>query len=246
MHSDVHLTERARFLEVKEIRSVIMEAGNCPSAGEFKTFILDGADRLTVEAADALLKTLEEPPETARFFLLAEDGSRVAPTIRSRCRTVQYSPLPEAFVESVVRRHEDDAGKALVYSRMGEGSAGRAIDYWSAGKLSLRDQILTLTQAGLERSLPSAFSLVDAMKGDLELAMLFTEQVIRDVLIVELDPMRVINLDVVDTLKAIHAKRAPGMWMEFARKLGALRSRASRVSLNLPFQFKTILAESFV
>lgn len=246
LHSDIHVLTSPKHIEVKDIRSLIVEASNGPSASKFSAFIIDGADRFTVEAADALLKTLEEPPATTRFFLLAEDQSRVLPTVRSRCGTVVYRPLPDDFILSIVQRSEEDPAKALVYSRMGEGSAGRAVDYCSAGKLSLRDQVVKVLHASVERDLPSVFSLVDSMKNDLELAMQFTEQLLHDVLIAKLDPMRAINADVIDTIVALEAKAPSATWIKLARKIGALRHSSSRVTLNLTFQLKTVFAESFV
>lgn len=246
LHSDIHVLTANKHIEVDDIRAVIGEAGNCPSASTFGAFIVDGADRFTIEAADALLKTLEEPPATSRFFLLAEDLSSVPLTIRSRCGLVVYRSLPVDFILSIVQRFEADGAKALVYSRMGDGSAGRAVDYCSAGKLSLRDQVVKALQASVERDLWAAFSLVDSMKADLELATQFTEQVIRDVLLAELDPQRVTNSDVVDSLLALGAKAPRAAWLGLARKIGALRHTASRINLNLAFQFKSVLAESFV
>jgi len=246
LHSDVHIITATKYIEVKQIREMIVEAGNCPSASGFSAFIIDGADRFTIEAADALLKTLEEPPSTSRFFLLAEDLSRVPATIRSRCGVVVYRPLPAALVLSIVQRAEDDAAKALVYSRMGEGSAGRAVDYCSAGKLSLRDQVVKVLQASVERDLPGVFSLVDAMKNDLETATAFMEQVVRDVLIAPLDPMRVINVDVLEALQNLRAKVPNTGWARLATKVAALRQNARKPGLNVGFQLKAMLAESFV
>lgn len=246
LHSDVHILVAAGRIEVKEIRALIVESGNCPSASKFSAFIIDGADRFTTEAADALLKTLEEPPATSRFFLLAEDVSRVPVTIRSRCGVVVYRPLPDDFILSIVQRSEHDAAKALVYSRMGEGSAGRAVDYCSAGKLSLRDQVLKVLHASVERDLPAVFSLVDAMKNDLETATRFMEQILRDVLITRLDSTRAINVDVLELLKNLTVKVPTAVWVRLARKVGALRHTASKPGVNFGFQFKTLLAESFV
>jgi DNA polymerase-3 subunit delta' len=226
------------------VRALIAEAGHCPAAAQFKAFIIDGADRFTTEAADALLKTLEEPPDTSRFFLLAESAERVPETVRSRCGAVVYRPLPEAFVLSIVQRYESDPSKALVYSRMGMGSAGQAVDLCSAGKLALRDQVVKALTASAEQDLPSVFSLVDAMKNDLELAMTLTEQVVHDVLICQHNPMRAVNIDLVQTLEGLGRRAEPSSWINLGLKVGALRRGGA--ALNLSFQLKTVFAETFV
>jgi len=246
LHSDIHVLTADKHIDVKQIRALIVEAQTCPSASKFSAFIIDGADRFTIEAADALLKTLEEPPTTSRFFLLAEDLSKVPLTIRSRCGAVTYRRLPEDFILSIVHRSEENPGKALVYSRMGSGSAGKAVDYCNAGRLALRDQVVKALQASVERDLWAVFSLVDSMKNDLELAAQFMEQVIEDVLVCPLDPARATNVDAIDSLLALGAKVSSQVWIRVARKVGALRHSANMVSLNLSFQLKTVLAESFV
>src|SRR5262249_9359268 len=71
LHPDVSVVVAGKYIEVKTIRSMVAEANVCPSAAPFRAFIIDGADRFSVEAADALLKTLEAPRSTTRFFLLA-------------------------------------------------------------------------------------------------------------------------------------------------------------------------------
>lgn len=245
LHPDITIVTSAKLIQVDEIRALTAEAAICPAASRFKALIIDGADRFTTEAADALLKTLEEPPKTVRFFLLAVDAVRVPVTIRSRCGVVVYRPLPEAFVLSIVQRLEPDPAKALVYSRMGMGSAGQAVDLCGAGRLALRDQVLRTLHASVSRDLPAVFSLVDAMKNDLELAMVMTEQAIHDVLISGHDPKRVVNVDIVETIKTLGMKAPASAWLTLADRLSELRS-ASRVSLNLSFHLKTSLAEMAV
>jgi DNA polymerase III subunit delta' len=246
MHPDLHVVTGTKRIEVNDIRALIGEISTCPSASKFSAFIIDGADKFTIEAADCLLKTLEEPPATSRLFLLAENESLVPATIRSRCGRVVYRALPEAFIASIVQRHEQDPGKALVYSRMGEGSAGRAVDYCSAGKLSLRDQVVRVIHASVEKDLPAVFSLVDSMKNDLELAVLFTEQVLRDVVISGIDHRRVINVDLAGSLAGLRTRVVPQVWINSARRVCRLKSLLDRTHLNLGFQLKTVLAEAFV
>jgi DNA polymerase-3 subunit delta' len=241
IHSDIVLVTTNKLIQVDDIRALIVEAGLCPSASKFKAFIIDGADRFTTEAADALLKTLEEPPPTSRFFLLAENVSRVPETIRSRCGVVVYRPLPEAFVLSIVQRLEPDASKALVYSRMGMGSAGLAVALCGAGKLALRDQVLEALAASVVGDLSSVFSLVDAMKNDLELAMILFEQAVHDVLICQHDPMRAVNVDSVATLESLGKSAQALSWISLGRKIADLRQHGG--NLNLPFHLKTAFAE---
>lgn len=131
---------------VDAIRSVVNQAYSFPVTAKLRFFLIDGVDRMTPAAANALLKTLEEPPRMGRFFLLAEESSRVLATIRSRCGLVRYRPLAEDFVVASLARFEKDGTKALVYARLAEGSLGRAVQLRGSGRLTLRDQVLSILQ----------------------------------------------------------------------------------------------------
>jgi DNA polymerase-3 subunit delta' len=246
IHRDVVVLQAVESdIGINEVRGLIAAAQNYPTEADIRCFIIDGADRFTQPAANAFLKTLEEPPAHARFFLIAESAEYVLPTIRSRCGSIRYHPLPEAFVLSVLHQHEEDA-KALVYARMGEGSVGLAVGYWGSGRLALRDQVLRVLQLAVERDLPALFSLVDAMDENLVLALKLLEQALHDVLIVRVDPKRVVNVDCVDVLTTMAKKSSVKVWSQLARKVRALQSQYRTTRLHLPFHFKTILIESFI
>jgi DNA polymerase-3 subunit delta' len=246
-HPDVMLVDASqKEIGIDAVREVIEEARQFPSAADIRCVVIDGVDHFTLPAANAFLKTLEEPPASTRFFLLAEDQGKVLPTIKSRCGVVRYHLLPEEFVKSVVSKHERDEDKALVYSRMGEGSAGRALHYCKYGKLSTRDQSFRILQMALEKDLLGAFTSINAMEKELKLGLTFLTQLLHDVLIVQLDPMRVINVDLSKDL-ALLSNRAPiRTWISLSRRLDALRVQARATTLNLGFQTKTILAETFI
>ena len=245
-HTDVFVHAAGeKDIGIEEVREIIAEARNYPTAADIRCFVIDGADRFTIAAANAFLKTLEEPPARARFFLLAESSEHVLPTIRSRCGGIRYTNLPEDFILSELHRYETDAAKALVYTRMGEGSVGLAIRYWGSGRLALRDQVVKVLQLALGRDLPSLFALVDTMDQDLVLAIKLLEQVLHDVLIVRVDPMRVINLDRVEDLTAMGQKATVQVWSRLAQKVRALQVKYKATRLHLSFQIKTLLVESF-
>lgn len=91
-----------------------------------KPFRLEQADRMTEEAADVLLKALEEPPPDTVFILSSARPHEIPETIRSRCQTVTFRPLPEAFVVETLRREGVDEERAKLSARMVGGNLGRA------------------------------------------------------------------------------------------------------------------------
>lgn len=84
-----------RSLKIEEIRILLHETSLAPFEGRWKVFILQGAERLTLEAANALLKTLEEPPGHSVFLLLVENKAHLLETIQSRAFEIRTSPAPE-------------------------------------------------------------------------------------------------------------------------------------------------------
>lgn len=84
----------SRSLKIDQIRTLLHEASLKPFEGRWKVFILEGAERLTLEAANALLKTLEEPPEHSVFLLEAENKVHLLETIQSRAFEIRTPPAP--------------------------------------------------------------------------------------------------------------------------------------------------------
>jgi DNA polymerase-3 subunit delta' len=101
--------------------------------------VVDSADDLNRNAANALLKALEEPPRRALILLVSHASGRLLPTIRSRCRLLALSGLDDAVVEEFLARHRQDLGPAdrRALARIAEGSIGRAVDLADAGGLEL-------------------------------------------------------------------------------------------------------------
>jgi DNA polymerase III subunit delta' len=91
-----------------------------------KVFRLDQADRMTEEAADVLLKALEEPPTDTVFLLSSARPDEVPETVRSRCQTVAFRPLAESFIVETLAGEGVEAGRARVSARVAGGNLGRA------------------------------------------------------------------------------------------------------------------------
>jgi hypothetical protein len=98
--------------------------------------ILDGADRLTEEAANALLKALEEPPERTRFLLLTSQPAQCLATITSRCQTIRFQRIAASSIEeALVSRRRCEPAVARIASHLAQGSFSRAIELtteWTA------------------------------------------------------------------------------------------------------------------
>lgn len=114
-----------------------------PYEGRTKVFIVDGADRMTEEAANSLLKTLEEPPKDTVMALLASNMFKLQPTIVSRCQKVLFHPLGErSIMKELIERYGLDEKRALCVSRFSEGRLGKAVEVLEGELLQGRDRIV--------------------------------------------------------------------------------------------------------
>jgi len=233
-------------LGVEPVRDIVTKAGSYPVSAPCRFFLVDGADRMTPAAANAILKTLEELPAQSRFFLLAESYDRVIPTIRSRCGRVDFQKLPESFILSKISLFEKDPGKALVYARMGEGSVGRATRYWGLNRLSLRDRVFDMLRSSVNGDLSSSFSVVDELSKDLPLALRFLIFLLHDVMICELEPQRIINQDIESDLGSIRVRAGQVLLHRLWGELKTVHERFESSYINLPFQLKSALATACV
>ena len=225
-------------------RQIIEQCRAYPMLANKRVVLIDGAERLTVPAANALLKTLEEPPHTVRFFLTTTSLERVIPTIRSRCGVIRYRRLSEAFIMSLLQPFESDPMRARVYARLADGSAGQAVRFWGAGRVRLRDRMYSALKTAMSRDLSAIFSAVDELEKDISLGIRFLATLTHDLLLVESAPEHLVSLDLLEDLLKVRGSMKSNTLMRLWEGLSALLQPAS--SLNLAFHLKTLLARAFV
>jgi DNA polymerase-3 subunit delta' len=131
-HPDLLLVGRPEDkhdLPIGVIRALCLELGLKPMRGSRRVAIVDDADDLNDEAANAFLKTLEEPPPGSVLILVGTSAEVQLETVVSRCRVVRFDPLPEADLAALLREHgaTSDPSEADRLARLGEGSVGRAL-----------------------------------------------------------------------------------------------------------------------
>lgn len=119
VHPDIHVIapEGAQLL-VDQVREVLHSAARSPLEGRVKTFIFEDAHRMNPAAANALLKMLEEPPGDVLFVLITASPEDLLPTVVSRSRRVDFSPLgPRAIASVLVEQHGADPERAAWAAR---------------------------------------------------------------------------------------------------------------------------------
>jgi DNA polymerase-3 subunit delta' len=105
----------------------VLRAAGAPSGGRWQVVVFEDADRATEQAANALLKAIEEPSPRTVWLLCAPSAEELVTTIRSRCRLVTLrTPPPEAVAEVLARRDGVEPARALAAARAAQGHVGRA------------------------------------------------------------------------------------------------------------------------
>jgi DNA polymerase-3 subunit delta' len=135
--------------------------------GGVRVAVIDAADEMNDNAANAALKTLEEPPPEGLILMVASAPGRVPATLRSRCRILRLRPLAESEVMAVIERQrpELEPGVRLALARLAEGSPGRALSLASADGLDLYRDLVAVF-AALPRPDPARVSsLADRVGG---------------------------------------------------------------------------------
>lgn len=140
------------YIRVDEIRKLHAFFGLSAADGGRRVVIVDSADELNTQAANALLKMLEEPPARTTLLLLSHQPARLLPTIRSRCRTLRLSPLnPEDMAAALAQAGaEVPPDQVEPLTMLAEGSVGAAMRLLNNDGLALYREIL-----GLLGSLPA-------------------------------------------------------------------------------------------
>jgi len=135
------------ILSVEDIRSLRRDASVKPYEGRKKVAVIVAADRMNTAAANALLKTLEEPPGSLMLILTATRSRRLLPTILSRCQPVFLPRLAEADVQAALTgKYDVEPDEAAQIARRSEGRLSEALSAMSEGGMRLREDAFALLE----------------------------------------------------------------------------------------------------
>ncbi|MBL8660360.1 MAG: DNA polymerase III subunit delta' [Rhodospirillales bacterium] len=151
-HADLLTVERGfderrdrlrREIVVDDVRSIGAFLGQTPAEGGWRIVVVDSADALNRNAANALLKVLEEPPDKALLLLISDTPGSLLPTIRSRCRRLALQPLAMDIVTTLLARYQPQLEEAerTAVAEIADGSIGRALALAGAGAAHLHRDI---------------------------------------------------------------------------------------------------------
>lgn len=143
-------TALARNISVDQIRSLGEIFSVTPALSDWRVVVIDSADELEASAANALLKMLEEPPANCLFLLVSHVPGRLLPTIRSRCRVLEFQPLGDDVMASALDElaPELSSGKRQALIETAQGSVGQALSFAALDLAPLRAEALSIMREG--------------------------------------------------------------------------------------------------
>ena len=213
------------MIKVDQVRRVTETIYFRPSSGSRRVYIFTDSAFMK-EAANALLKVLEEPPEFATIFLLTTNAGELLPTIRSRAIQLTLAPLGVEQLESLIAKRQPALGarqRGLV-ARLSEGAYGKAQSFDLAAYLAARTDALTLLHTAKTEDHSSLFKVTEAYRAGSEGKEKTTEllrtlrSLLEDLMYLQSGtPELVRNLDIAGELERM-AKTLPFRWIENASR----------------------------
>lgn len=189
-------------IKVDEIRELIQL--NAPIESLYKIIVIDDCENITGEAASCLLKVLEEPVSKLIFILVTNKYNRILSTIKSRSVGVEFYPLPRAEVKKFLTNRKAKEEDAEVLSRVANGSITKALQYYSGGKLALRDQIVKMFSFMLSPSM--VLGQINNIK-DTESFFDVFKDLVCDLYLLNYDQtLEIVNLDIREQLLSLSRK----------------------------------------
>lgn len=211
-HPDFYLLtaeEAGKDIKIEQVKEMAKQAAFAPVLSEHKVCIIDDAGQMTAEAANSLLKLLEEPPPGWLFILITQQAERLLPTVLSRVVRLRFDAPDNSAVQQILKA-KGITQNTQVLAALAGGSPGRALSYNQADIFAIRREALDLLK---KLPLQNPFGYIAALgwgeKYDRASALLLTEQFIyllRDVLLLQSGAGgQVYNTDIMAGLDGIAA-----------------------------------------
>jgi DNA polymerase-3 subunit delta' len=228
-----------QYIKIAQTRELTEEVYSRPREGRQRFFIIDEADRLREEAANSLLKTLEEPPPTSTILLLTARPNALLLTIRSRAQRLNFTALSVSEMEAYLAENfPRPAPETALLARVTEGRIGQATAFDLSVYRQERRTVIELLELLAEgrnrfRLLKAAEYLGKKEREDFENQLALMTSLLRDLfmLAAERGEDSVVNIDAVDRLAPLAEKIGLRRLMTWAERFDELRA-GLRVNIN--------------
>ncbi len=222
-HLDVgQIISFKRNISVAAIRELEREANFRPFEGKARFFIVDDAEKMNDSAANALLKTLEEPSATTYIFLITSRPMSLLQTIRSRCQTIRFAPIEAKKIEQfLVSKSGFSAIDAQLLARLSAGSIGRALSLDLVNFRTQRGRMISVLEGILNRKLSIVLQVSEQLgdaklKDEYEIHLEILQTLIHDLWTIQIGGKNILNVDLTtkfESLANIIQPNRLGIWL---------------------------------
>ncbi len=234
-HPDLHLLEaEGASIKIDQVRDLQRQMALRPLEAPRKVALVDGADRLSPSAANALLKTLEEPTGEALFILLTSRPEGVLPTIRSRCQRLPFGRLaPKLLRKTLIERLGLDEVQGHLLAALSEGSFRKALGKDRELYLEKRRELLKAVTALSPGSILPLFTLAGELAEDKERLpdiLEILQAFYRDLILVRHGRPKeeLVNIDLMEKIEREASRESVTSLLRKLDALGACRRQLDR------------------
>ena len=221
------------FIKIDQVRALSRQLRFAPLEGNWRVVIINDAQAMNLEASNAILKVLEEPPKGTFIILTASQTTDLLPTIVSRCQQVAFRPIPyEKVAEVLVELQGLDRQTATTLAVSTKGSLGKALsvdgEKWTVWRARFVEQISSFSI----RSIQPVFGFVAAIASDKDRLVDALDMIMtwfRDVLMCKVSPERIINKDFMTKIQNASQGRSVN---ELLEKVEAVYAAQTAISKN--------------
>jgi len=232
-------------IKIEQIRDLEHQIAYQPLIGRKKVFLINDADRMTLGAANALLKTLEEPPDHSILLLVSSRPSALPATVRSRCQSLRFMPPARTQVEAaLILKREIPPADARLLAAASQSRLGAALTMDLAATRATHDELCAVASPQTLRSVTAILTAAEAFhKSDRGPEVLdWLSQWIRDLLLVCIgaDHDHLIHADRLPLLKNAVRNAQADQLAGLLDEIDQLQRSAGR-NLNLQMALETVL-----
>jgi DNA polymerase-3 subunit delta' len=248
MHPDiiqVSLAEKKKAISISQIREMGLLLSSKPNEAAMRMVLISDADLMNVQAQNALLKVLEEPPKNTFFILTTTLVSTLLPTIISRCRKIHFTPLSSHKIQQhIVDQYAIDPQKAYIATKTAGSDFKKALMFldltqeneggdkqrndkkqgtgWQKRRIWIIKGLIDLISAQNNEIVPKGLMLSQKLNLDPDLlldTMTIIRTVLRDLCVYKYNPEKIVNLDFSDVFKDISQMYVYNTFLEWLKDL---------------------------
>ena len=233
-HPDIHhiapLPDK-RDISIDQLRELQHILSLRPYEAPRKVCIIDPAERMSVNAANSLLKTLEEPPGNALIILLTENAGMLLSTVRSRCQLIRFAPLSPEHIVTLLERNGMASEAATLIAPMSGGSLQRALELDNESLVVRREAVLSRVSQLSHNRIATIFDAAEELSGTRDATLELLDMLLsffRDAVHLGAGNREIVNRSVRPAIESIAAQRSFPRNLELLERINATKRDVQR------------------